>query len=111
MQSREMSEEVKADPASKAEAVPKTAKLPVQAVRITISDPRAESQKIEQLYEALLRIKGTETKESPLSYQQFAKYIADQTRNIRERHNCSAVAFTIALEEDAVRFTAVAENP
>jgi hypothetical protein len=93
------------------ETAPLTAKPPVTAVRITISDPKAEEQKIRQLYNELLRIKGGETKESPLSYQQFAKYIAAQTQSIRERHNCSAVAFAIALEEDAIRFTAVAENP
>jgi hypothetical protein len=110
IQSREISEE-KAKAASNSYTTPVAAKPPAPAVQVTISDPKAEAQKVQQLYDALLRIKGNETKESPLSYQQFAKYIADQTQSIRERNNCSAVAFTIALEEDAIRFTAVAENP
>jgi hypothetical protein len=111
IQSRETSEESKAGATSKAHNIPLTAKSPIPPVRITISDPKTDEQKIQQLYDALLRLKRNETKESPLSYQQFAKYIAIQTQSIRDRHNCSAVAFTIALEEDAIRFTAVAENP
>jgi hypothetical protein len=110
MQSREASEEIKVEAISKSKAVPLTAKPPAPQVRISISDPKADEQKIQQLYDALLRIKGTDTKEPPLSYQQFAKYIAAQTQSIRERNNCSAVAFTIALEENAIRFTATAEN-
>ncbi len=111
MQSREVSEETKVKAAARSNDVLLTAESAVPKVRILISDPKADEQKIQNLYDALLRIKGTETKEAPLSYQQFAKYIAAQTRSICERHNCSAVAFTIALEENAIRFTATAENP
>ena len=82
----------------------------VAAVRISISDPKTEEVKVRELYEALLRIKGMEKQETQLSYPQFAKYIATQTQGIREKFGCSKVAFTIALEEDAIRFTAVAEN-
>jgi hypothetical protein len=111
MLSKEMGEEIKSTVRSNPDTAPLTAKSPATVIKITISDPKAEEQKIQQLYNELIRIKGNETKESPLPYQQFAKYIAAQTRSIRERHNCSAVAFAIALEEDAIRFTAVAENP
>jgi hypothetical protein len=110
IQSREIGEEKKTEIKERpTDAIP-AAKSSVPQVRMLISDPKTDEQKIQQLYEALLRIKGTETKEPPLSYQQFAKYIAAQTRSICERHNCAAVAFTIALEENAVRFTATAEN-
>jgi hypothetical protein len=81
-----------------------------ETVRISISDPKTEEEKVRELYEALLRIKVTEKQETQLSYPQFAKYIATQTQSIREKYGCSKVAFTIALEEDAIRFTAVAEN-
>jgi hypothetical protein len=110
MQSRESSEEIKAEADLKSAVAAPAAKSSASQVRISISDPKTDEQKIQQLYDALLRIKGTEAKEPPLSYQQFAKYIAAQTRSICERHNCSAVAFTIALEENAIRFTATAEN-
>jgi hypothetical protein len=83
---------------------------PTATVRISISDPKNEEEKVRELYEALLHIKGTEKQETQLSYPQFAKYIATQTRSIREKYGCPNVAFTIALENDAIRFTAVAEN-
>jgi len=83
---------------------------PAATVRISISDPKTEEEKVRELYEALLHIKGTEKQETQLSYSQFAKYIATQTQSIRQKYGCSQVAFTIALEDDAIRFTAVAEN-
>jgi hypothetical protein len=86
------------------------AKSPTEAVRISITDPKNEEDKVRLLYDALLRIKKTESGEPPISYAQFAKYIANQTRGIREKYQCSAVAFTIALDEDAIRFTAAAES-
>ena len=89
---------------------PRRHKPPVETIRISISDPKSEEEKVRLLYDALLRIKGTESGETPISYAQFAKYIAAQTRGIREKYGCSAVAFTIALEEDAIRFTAAADN-
>ncbi len=63
-----------------------------------------------QLYDALVRIKSKESQQAPISYQQFAKYIAAQTLGIQKKHGCTKVAFTIALDEDAIRFTAAAEN-
>jgi hypothetical protein len=108
---KEMGEQTKPVAASIPEPSPRTAKPCSAAVRISISEPEVEEQKIKQLYNEFIRIKGGETNESPLSYQQFAKYITTQTRSIRERHNCSAVTFAIALEEDVIRFTAAAENP
>jgi hypothetical protein len=108
---KEMGQETKPAAAPIPEPPPRTAKSCPAAVRISISDPEVEEQKIRQLYNEFIRIKGDETNESPLPYRQFAKYITTQTRSIRERHNCSAVAFSIALEEDVIRFTAAAENP
>jgi hypothetical protein len=81
-----------------------------EKVRISISDPKTEEDKVHALYLALTQMKGHGTKETHLSYPQFARYIETQTRGIREKYGCPNVAFTIALEDDAIRFTAVAEN-
>ncbi len=81
-----------------------------EAVRISLSDPKTEEEKVRMLYDALVRMRKADSKEAHLSYQQFAKYIATQTHGIREKYGCSKVAFTIALEEDAIRFTAAADN-
>ncbi len=86
------------------------AKTPKEAIRISISDPKAEETKIQQLYDALLRIKSQESQQAPISYQQFAKYIATQTSGIQKKSGCDKVAFTISLDEDAIRFTAAADN-
>lgn len=81
-----------------------------EAVQISIADPKSEEEKVRQLYDSLIALKKAESQETHLTYQQFAKYIATQTHGIREKYGCSKVAFTIALEEDAIRFTAAADN-
>ena len=96
--------------AAKADTPPQPAKTPKEAIRISISDPKAEETKVRQLYDALIRIKGKESQQAPISYQQFAKYIATQTSGIQKKYGCTNVAFSIALDEDAIRFTAAAEN-
>ena len=81
-----------------------------EAIRISISDPKADETKVRQLYDALVRIKGNESKQASVSYQQFASYIATQTSALQKKYGCTKVAFTIALDEDAIRFTAAADT-
>jgi hypothetical protein len=95
---------------ARADTTPKPAKLPQEAIRISISDPKAEETKVRQLYDALIRIKGKESQQAPISYQQFAKYIATQTLGIQKKHGCAKVSFTISLDQDSIKFTAAAEN-
>ena len=82
-----------------------------ELIRISISDPITEKDKVRELYDALVRLKKTNSRELPSSYRQFSDYIAAQTSRIRGKHGCSRVSFTIAVEEDAIRFIAAAENP
>jgi hypothetical protein len=82
----------------------------IREVRVCISDPETEEEKVRQLYDTLLDIRGKSPEEAPVSYRRFADYISRQTRLIRSEHGCSAVAFTIALREGSVRFTAAAEG-
>lgn len=80
-------------------------------VHVSISDPQAEAEKVRQLYDELLRMKKEHAKDSPgISYQQFADYVASQTRGIKKKYQCASVVFRIALEEKAVKFTAKADN-
>ncbi|MBZ5497921.1 MAG: hypothetical protein LAP85_16070 [Acidobacteriia bacterium] len=80
-------------------------------VQISISDPKAEADKVRHLYDELLRMRGDHTKESPsISYQQFASYIANQTQGIKKKYQCASVTFRIALEEKTLKFTAKADN-
>ncbi len=107
---KEMGLESKEEAPPTGKASRETPKPTVEAIRISISDPKAEEEKIRLLYDALLRIKRKDSAETPISYPQFAKYISTQARGIRQKYGCSAVAFTIALEEDAIRFTAAADS-
>jgi hypothetical protein len=109
-QSREMAISEKEAPAPKADTSSKHAGRPAKAISISISDPKTEEEKVRQLYDALVDLKGKESRQTPISYQQFAKYIATQTSGIQKKHGCTKVAFTIALDEDAIRFTAAAEK-
>ncbi|MBN2242148.1 MAG: hypothetical protein JW793_05620 [Acidobacteria bacterium] len=91
---------------------PSGGRRPPQPFRIRITDPTAEEDKIRNLYDALTRFnKETHAKETPVPFLQFAKRIAAQTHAIRNKHGCAGVAYIVAVEEGAVRFTAAAENP
>ena len=84
----------------------------IEGVRISITDPGAEKDKVKRLYETFVRAKkGVNSGETPVSFQQFAKYIATQTDKIRNKSGCVSVAYSVAMKEGAVRFTAAAENP
>jgi hypothetical protein len=107
---REMGAEKKGEEAGLAESAKTTINQPSEAVRISISDPEEEKEKIQQLYDALVRLKDAGSKESPLSFQQFAKYITTRTLDIRKKQGCPRVAYIIALEEGGIRFTAVADD-
>jgi hypothetical protein len=110
LQDREMGAEPKGEALPAVGATPASPDHPADTMSISISDPKTEEEKVRRLYDTLVRIKGKRSQEPPISYRQFAKYIAAQTHGIREKYGCSRVAFTVALEEDAIRFTAAAEN-
>jgi hypothetical protein len=110
LQEREMGGEPKEEAAPETGPASGSNASLTEALRISISDPKIEEEKVRLLYNELLRLKRSNSQESPLSYQQFAKYIATQTYGIREKFGCSRVAYTISLDEDAIRFTAAAEN-
>ena len=81
-----------------------------KTVRVSISDPAREQNKIRELYQALLDLQGSGKKKAALSYEQFSKYIATQTHSLRQKYGCVRVAFTLTVVDDAVRFTAAADK-
>lgn len=110
VQKREMDLSAGGEPTPKAGPTSQPSTTPAEAIRISISDPTVEEEKVRQLYDVLMHLKRKETQETPISYQQFAKYIATQTLGLQKKYGCARVAFTIALDEDALRFTAAADN-
>jgi len=79
--------------------------------RICIEDAKAESGKIRELYDALVRLSGQHAKEAPkISFKQFSSYVTAQAKSIRQKYNCPGVVFTLALEADAIKFKAAATD-
>jgi len=78
--------------------------------RVSITDPGKEEEQMKSLYQALVRLKQENSEKAPVPYPQFAKYITAQTRDIRNKYKCARVAYVIAMEEGAIRFTAAAEK-
>ena len=80
-------------------------------LRVSISNPAAEEEKIRQLYAVMVDLRGKSSKEMPsVSYEQFARYVVSQTKKIQSQSGCTRVAFAISVEEDSIRFTARAEQ-
>jgi hypothetical protein len=107
---REMDLAVKEEDAAKQAYPSPSPKTPAEAIRVSISDPKVEAEKMRLLYDALTHIRKKGSPQTLISYQQFAKYIEAQVQSIQKKYGCSKVAFTIALDEDALRFTAAAET-
>lgn len=80
-------------------------------LRVSISNPAAEEEKIRRLYQIMVdfREKGSKAA-SNVSYEQFARYVVSQTKKIQGQSGCSSVSFSISMDEDAIRFTARAER-
>jgi hypothetical protein len=86
-------------------------KSPPPGIQISIGNPETEEEKVQRLYDELLRMKGeTPGGTLPVPYKQFAKYISSQIQGIKEKHRCASVLFRIALEEKAVKFTATPDK-
>ncbi len=80
-------------------------------VRVSIMDPITEEAKVRELYDVLISAEEKHGKErAPISYPRFAGYIMRQIRRIRDKQGCASVVFTVAIDEDAIRFTAVADT-
>ena len=80
---------------------------PAREYQVSIGDPEVESERVKELYQSLLALRQEDPAEAPpLSFDRFAKYISNQTRELRSRYDCSRVVFTVALEDAAVRFRA-----
>jgi hypothetical protein len=112
LRDKEMGKESKKDTAAQfsSQAFSTETVAPAEGMRISLSDPRKEEDKVKHLYDTLTRLNKADSKEFSMPYPQFAEYIAAQTRKIREKHSCEKVAYIIAMDEGAIRFTAIAEK-
>jgi hypothetical protein len=90
------------DPAPEA-----SAQTPARVYQVSIADPEAEPERIRELYQSLLALRKGDAAGAPsLPFDRFARYISDQTRELRSRYACGRVVFTVSLDDAAVRFRA-----
>lgn len=76
-------------------------------VRVVCSDPEQESEKVDQLLQAMLEARrkvGERTDNiDPFAFQ---KLIREKTRQIRESLGCQKVQFSVSIEDGKVKFKA-----
>lgn len=107
LQKQEKGIETKKEVLSQSGKSPDT-KASTEKFRVSLSDPETEQNKVQSLYDALQQKKTENSEESPISYQQFTKFIASQTHNIRDRYGSAHVTYSISLEGGVIRVTATA---
>jgi hypothetical protein len=84
-----------------------SAQPPARECRVSIADPEAEPERVKELYQGLLALrKEGPAGAPPLPLDRFARYISEQTRELRAKYACNRVIFTVALDDAAVRFRA-----
>jgi hypothetical protein len=80
---------------------------PDGSVRVVCSDPEAEPERVEELWQAMKharKLAGETAGE--LDPVTFHKFIKDKTRQVKEALRCDKVQFTVAVEEGKLKFKA-----
>jgi hypothetical protein len=76
-------------------------------VSVILSDPDAETEKVNQLLEAMLEArKRTKQAADSLDPTAFHRFIKDKTQQVRATLHCERVRFIISVEGDKVKFKA-----
>jgi hypothetical protein len=74
-------------------------------VSIACSDGQ-DQESIKRLYDSLVEAKRTCGEQHNLSFEQFQSMISARTTQLRAQLNCSAINYTIAIEDEQVKFKA-----
>jgi len=82
-----------------------------EAEQLTVqcSDPRAEREKIQQLYEALSEAKKKSGETEAGNFASFRSFVQKKTEQIRKQYGCATVEFTVETQEGHVRLKAKAK--
>lgn len=65
-----------------------------------------EVESVQRLYDSLVEAKQQCGKQNNLSFEQFQSLIADRTAQLRTQLNCQAIAYTVEIEGEQVKFKA-----
>ena len=87
----------------------RSTELPVYdaTVRVVCSDPEKEPDKVEFLLHAMLEARARVGETAPsISADNFRKFIAEKTRQVKQTLGCDKVEFSVSIEEGKVKFKA-----
>lgn len=77
------------------------------AFALSISNPEQESEKIERLYQELLRAREEAgEKAGAPTLADFGRFVQRKTQELKEKKGCDAVEYRVAMEEGRVRLKA-----
>lgn len=81
-----------------------------QPLTIDCSDPRAERERVETLYQALTAAKKKAGESVSGNLDSFAKFVEKKTSQIRKEHGCHAVEYSVQVENGKVHLKAKAKS-
>ena len=77
---------------------------------IQCSDARAEHDRVEKLYQALTEAKKKAGETVTGNLESFSSFVQKKTEQIRKKHGCQSVEYTVEMHEGQVKLTAKAKT-
>ena len=76
--------------------------------RVVCSNPEKEKEKVDQLLQAMVQARRQVGERADnIDPSQFAKFVSEKTRQLKESMGCERVQFSVSVEEGRVKFKAV----
>ena len=94
------------------DAAAATAAAPARAqgpLTVQCSDPAAERDQVEKLYQALTEAKKKSGESVAGSLDSFASFVQKKTAQIRQENNCMAVEYSVEMQDGHVKLKARAK--
>jgi hypothetical protein len=80
------------------------------ALAIQCSDPRAEGDKVKQLYRALAEAKTKSGEKNAGNFNSFQSFVQKKTDEIRKQYGCQAVEYSVETQGGQVRLKVKPKN-
>ncbi|MBZ5570523.1 MAG: hypothetical protein LAO09_01420 [Acidobacteriia bacterium] len=80
-----------------------------QPLTVQCSDPRAERDRVEKLYQALTEAKKKAGEAVTGNLDSFTSFVQKKTAQLRKQHGCQAVEYSVEMQDGHVKLTAKAK--
>jgi hypothetical protein len=79
-----------------------------EPLKINIADPKAESDNVRSLFDALAnaRKQSNENESGPATFDSFQSFVRKKTDEIRTKYHCQAVEYEVELKDGKVKLKA-----